>query len=42
MKTKIKELDGAAAKEEIDELPEDIFTKPLNLAESKSFNNFGL
>lgn len=35
LKTKPKELDGAVAKEDVDDLPEDIFTKPVNLAECK-------
>lgn len=34
LKTKPKELEGATAKEEVDELPDDIFTKPVNLTES--------
>lgn len=33
MKTKPKELEGATAKEEVEELPQDIFTKPVNLTE---------
>lgn len=38
LKTKPKELEGATAKEEVDELSEDIFTKPVNLTESKILN----
>lgn len=38
LKTKVKELDGAVAKEEVEELPEDLFIKPINLTESKMQN----
>lgn len=30
-----KQLDSATAREEVEGLPEDIFTKPVNLTESK-------
>lgn len=35
LKAKPKELEGAAAKEEVEELPEDLLVKPINLTESK-------
>lgn len=35
LKTKPKELEGATAKEEVEELPEDIFIKPVNLTERR-------
>lgn len=35
LKPKPKELEGVTAKEEVEELPDDIFTKPIQLTESK-------
>lgn len=36
LKPKHKEIEPAVAKEEVEDLPEDIFTKPVVLSESKS------
>lgn len=35
LKAKPKELEGAVAKEEVEELSEDLLVKPINLTESK-------